>query len=66
MLSAASAASAVSATNTASGWSRASVKSPRKLLTAFQDSSNFAPSWSILLFHRETKLGRRRFFVVRS
>ena len=25
---------------------RASVKSPRKLLAAFQDSSNLAPSWS--------------------
>ena len=28
---------------------RASVKSPRKLLTAFQDSSNLAPSWSRVL-----------------
>ena len=35
---------------------RASVKSPRKLLTAFQDSSNLALSWSrvVLPFHRET------------
>jgi hypothetical protein len=39
---------------------RASVKSPRKLLTAFQDSSNLAPSWSRVLFHRETKPGSRR------
>ena len=32
------------------------MKSPRKLLTAFQDSSDLAPSWSRVLFHRETNL----------
>jgi hypothetical protein len=37
------------------------VKSPAKLLTALQESSNLAPSWSRVLFHRETKPGSRCF-----
>jgi len=39
---------------------RASVKSARRLLTPFRDYFNLAPTWSRLLFRRETKPGRKR------